>query len=96
VAATCARDPGEGSAVTVMVRPERVRLDGTTPIGSTLAGRIEAVAFLGAASVVHVRLADGASFEVRVAGADAAPHILAAGDAIRIGWNAADAVVLEG
>jgi putrescine transport system ATP-binding protein len=93
IAGACDRNPGDGATVDVMIRPERARLFGTAPDGNALDGRIEAIAFLGAATVVRVRLGDGATFEVRATdGAGWASH--AVGDPVWIGWDPADAVVL--
>jgi len=95
IAGAGTHDPGSGTSVSVMVRPERVRLHNAPPGGSALEGRIEAVAFLGAASVLRVRLIDGSPFEVRTAdGIGRAAG--AVGDPVWISWDPADAVVLEG
>jgi len=95
VAGACTHDPGSGAPVNVMVRPERVRLHNTRPGGSALEGHIEAVAFLGAASVFRIRLRDGAPFEVRTADG-AGRAVEAVGDRVWISWDPANAVVLEG
>ena len=93
IAGACDRNPGDGAAVDVMIRPERARLHASPPDGNALDGRIEAVAFLGAATVVRVRLGDGTTFEVRAAdSAGRAPHAI--GDPVWIGWQPSDAVVL--
>jgi ABC-type Fe3+/spermidine/putrescine transport system ATPase subunit len=77
-----------------MVRPERARLL-PAPVDGALAARVEGVAFLGSASVVRVRMADGAPFELRTAERPSAAG-LAPGDSVWIGWAPADAVVLDG
>jgi putrescine transport system ATP-binding protein len=95
MAGACARDPGEGAPVSLMIRPERARLHRAPPDGNALDGRIEGIAFLGAASVLRIRLADGTPFEVRSADG-VARSAIDIGDRVWVSWAPADAVVLEG
>lgn len=53
--------------VTVMIRPERLRLSGETgPAGNRCEGTVVASAFLGNASLLQVRLAGGQTVEARL------------------------------
>jgi spermidine/putrescine ABC transporter ATP-binding subunit len=83
-----------GAAVTLAVRPERIRRvsEGESGVGrNVLEGRVEFQTFTG--NLVHrvVRLADGSSVLVESRPGDLVGDV---GDAIRVGWDIGDAVVI--
>jgi spermidine/putrescine transport system ATP-binding protein len=62
---------GIGSRVTVAVRPERVSLV-PSGAGAPLAGRVETIVYFGTDTIVHLQLAEGASFIARLQNHDGA------------------------
>jgi len=82
----------------VIVRPERLRVARTEAelngVAEVLPGRLAEVVYLGTARKYVVDLADGRTVQARVPiGADTAP--MTAGDAVVVGWAAADGVAVE-
>ena len=53
--------------VTLGIRPERIDLYSERPSGNALAAHVEAIAYHGDVSVVHLLAANGASFQARTA-----------------------------
>ena len=83
---------GAGAAVELMLRPEKVRLDpaeGADVIRA--AGTVAHVVYLGPVTYLHVRTADGVLIAMlpNAEGGAAQPR---QGDAVTIGWRAADMV----
>jgi len=86
-----------GEAVTLAVRPEKVRLlgDGGGATAENLfAGTVESVNFQGGATLYRVALASG-RFLLALVPNDGSKPIQAPGAAVRVGWDRADAVVLK-
>lgn len=87
----------EGSAVTVLLRPERLRLSTETrgPSGEqSLAASVDKVLYSGSDRHYMVRLGEGVVWNVRVQNDDAGRNGLVRGDAIHVRWQVSDAVVL--
>jgi spermidine/putrescine transport system ATP-binding protein len=88
----------EGSAVTVMLRPERLRLSGETSGRNgeqSLDGSIEKVLYSGSDRRYLVRLGEGVVWNVRVPNDESGRVGLVQGDAVHVRWQTSDAVVLE-
>jgi len=86
-----------GSAVTVALRPERLRVTASDPDdgsddGRRLTGRVGEVTYLGNATtlVVHV---EWIRLLVRLTAGDTVP---APGDEVSVAWNAESLLVLDG
>ena len=80
-----------GSAVTVVLRPEHVRLGGRPAAGgSGMTATVEALAYQGNACLAQVRLAGGRPLRVLRTAAEDAARPIAKGDVIEIGWRPAD------
>jgi ABC-type Fe3+/spermidine/putrescine transport system ATPase subunit len=88
-------DASEGAAVTVAVRPERLRLlpDGVAGAGmNVVEGRIETQTFSGNLYHDLVRLADGDSLLVEIRPAE---RVGGPGERVRVGWNVGDTVIIN-
>jgi len=85
-------DAPAGSRVTVMVRPEAIRMgeDAADGAGNRLEGIVAGIAYHGDASLFQVALASGRMVKV-----SAAAHDLGRGDAVRLWWPAAGGWVLR-
>ncbi|MEU8249279.1 ABC transporter ATP-binding protein [Nonomuraea sp. NPDC048916] len=102
VAPDGSRRPGNGTSAAVIVRPERIRLTrdepagdpGPGPGGNVLTGVVQDVIYLGSGRRYLVALPDGSLRQARVGAAEADAG-LGRGDAVRLTWECADAVVLE-
>jgi ABC-type Fe3+/spermidine/putrescine transport system ATPase subunit len=102
VATPCARilgpriaDASPGAAVTVVVRPERLRLVGDAAPGegvNVVEGRIETQTFSGNLYHDLLRLADGGSLLVEIRPAE---RVGGPGERVRVGWNVADTVIIN-
>jgi putative spermidine/putrescine transport system ATP-binding protein len=85
-------DRGVGAAVELMLRPEKVRVD--PPEGPAMIrtqGTVAHVVYLGPVTYLHVRTADGTLIAMLPNTEGGAVHPRQ-GDAITIGWRAADMV----
>jgi len=60
-----AEDLGSGQIVTLMIRPEHIRIAGGPPSPGALAGTVADIAYIGTDTYYRVKLADGASLSVR-------------------------------
>jgi len=88
-------DANPGAAVTVAVRPERLRLlrDGVaTADMNVLDGRIETQTFSGNLYHDLVRLSDGGSLLVEIRPAE---RVGGPGERVRVGWNVGDTVIIN-
>ena len=81
----CRHDGVPGPAALVL-RPERLSLDGADGMDNCLPGRVEFVSYLGAVLELHVRLspADRVVVQRPNRGGAAAPAV---GDAVEVGWH---------
>jgi spermidine/putrescine ABC transporter ATP-binding subunit len=88
-------DASPGTAVTVAVRPERLRL---VPAGAAsdgmnvIDGRIETQTFSGNLYHDLVRLADGGSLLIEIRPAE---RVGGPGERVRVGWSVADTVIIN-
>jgi len=88
-------DGSPGDAVTVAVRPERLRLIGADASGeglNVIAGQIETQTFSGNLYHDLVRLADGGSLLVEIRPAE---RVGGPGERVRVGWSVADTVLIR-
>jgi spermidine/putrescine transport system ATP-binding protein len=87
----------EGSAVTVLLRPERLRLS-TAAQGlsgeQSLAASVDKVLYSGSDRRYMVRLGEGVVWNVRVPNDESGRNGLVRGDAVYVCWQISDAVVL--
>ena len=86
-------DLPEGSAATLAVRPEKLRLSAERPEGIAIPASIASINYQGGVSVVHLVTAAGLALKAHMASADAASY--ARGDKLWAGWEPADAVLLS-
>lgn len=88
----------EGIAVTLLLRPERLRLS-TLPQSQSgeqsLAGSVEKVLYSGSDRRYLVRLGERLVWNVRVPNDESGRNGLVRGDAVHVRWHIADAVVLS-
>jgi putative spermidine/putrescine transport system ATP-binding protein len=82
----------EGDGCACALRPEKVRL--VLPQAARATGTIETTNFLGGSTLYRIRLGDGHTLLVRETHAGERA-LRAAGDAVGVAWNDADAVALE-
>ena len=89
------RQPQADTPVAVMVRPERIALDGKAPDGhdNRLAATVEDCAFLGDAFLYRLVLPGGATIRVKTGNRGAGPRP-ERGEEVTLSWSAADAVLL--
>ena len=88
----------EGSVVTLLLRPERLRLSMQPPSVSgeqSLAGLVEKVLYSGSDRRYLVRFGERLVWNVRVPNDEAGQKGLQRGDAVHVRWHMADAVVLS-
>jgi putative spermidine/putrescine transport system ATP-binding protein len=92
-----------GERVTVTVRPEKtVILPASAPISARdgrenwVGGAVEEVVYLGESRKYRVRLPHGVTLVARQQATSIDMPLLRKGDAVAIGWRAADCVVLPG
>jgi ABC-type Fe3+/spermidine/putrescine transport system ATPase subunit len=85
-----------GEAAIAAVRPERIVLFHAADINNRTTGTVEALAYHGLDLQLHVRtkLADK-PFLVRVTADTAGRRALRVGDAVEIGWSAADSRIFR-
>jgi len=86
-------DLPEGSAATLAVRPEKLRLSAERPEGIAIPAGVASINYQGGVSVVHLVTAAGLALKAHMASADAASY--ARGDKLWAGWEPADAVLLS-
>ncbi|MER8494386.1 ABC transporter ATP-binding protein [Mesorhizobium sp. M1312] len=80
-----------GAAAVASVRPERIRLFPSAQTANRVAGTVEALAYQGLDLQLHVRTAlSPKPFLVRVTADAADRRPVASGDAVELGWDAAD------
>ncbi|TIS98181.1 ABC transporter ATP-binding protein [Mesorhizobium sp.] len=80
-----------GAAAVASVRPERIRLFPSPETANRVAGTVEALAYQGLDLQLHVRTAlSPKPFLVRVTADAADRRPVSSGDAVELGWNAAD------
>lgn len=94
---------GDGSAVAIGIRPEKMRIrkavpdePTTVPENNFLSGRVEDIAYLGDLSIFHVRLADGRIVQVsRTNTTRRRDEPLTWEDAVEVEWDPQAPVVLH-
>ena len=86
-------DLPEGSAATLAVRPEKLRLSAERPEGIAIPAGVASINYQGGVSVLHLVTAAGLALKAHMASADAASY--ARGDKLWAGWEPADAVLLS-
>ncbi|MFO1190330.1 MAG: ABC transporter ATP-binding protein [Alphaproteobacteria bacterium] len=80
-----------GSPVTVILRPEHVQLGvGRPSAGPRLTATVDALAYQGNACLAQLLLPGGRALRALRSSAEDATNPLARGDAVEIGWSAAD------
>jgi putative spermidine/putrescine transport system ATP-binding protein len=81
-----------GSAVTLVVRPEKIRIlpPGTAAADAQLAGTVREAIYVGHATRIGAVLADGTAISIDVQNRGDTPRF-AVGDAVRLGWATNDA-----
>ena len=80
-----------GAAAVASVRPERIRLFPSAQTANRIAGTVEALAYQGLDLQLHVRTAlSQKPFLVRVTADAADRRPVSSGDAVELGWDAAD------
>ncbi|MET3579318.1 spermidine/putrescine transport system ATP-binding protein/putrescine transport system ATP-binding protein [Mesorhizobium robiniae] len=80
-----------GAAAVASVRPERIRLFPSPETANRVAGTVEALAYQGLDLQLHVRTAlSPKPFLVRVTADAADRRPVSSGDAVELGWDAAD------
>ena len=85
---------GNGEAVSVMVRPEKIQLQ-LSGLDSGLPGKIQSQVYLGESTRWIVRLADGTDIHVVEQNREAVgPASLGPGDDVSIRWEPASAILL--
>jgi putrescine transport system ATP-binding protein len=94
VGAAGAHAVATGAQVSIMVRPERIRLH-TGAGGDGIAGTVRGMAFLGNAWVIQVELSGNRLIDVRLAGEDSAAG-LQTGGKVGLSWPAEAAVCFAG
>ena len=80
-----------GDCVALMVRPEKVRLNGQNQDGHAARGRVEKVIYSGATTAYVIRLDQTNTVTARVATSHGGAHAINAGDEVTVGWRAQDA-----
>jgi putrescine transport system ATP-binding protein len=86
-------DLPEGTAISLAVRPEKLRLSSAHPEGIALPATVTSINYQGAMSIVHLVTASGPVLKAQVPSAAAAS--LARGSSVWAGWEPADGVVLH-
>ena len=92
----CLPQPGADGSVTVMIRPESVRLlapDARSDV--VVAGTVADYVFLGSRVRYRISAVDGTSLTAE-APIDTAPPPAAIGGAVRVGWSLSDQRMLDG
>ncbi|MFM7212891.1 MAG: ABC transporter ATP-binding protein [Actinomycetota bacterium] len=79
---TCQGDAGPGDAVKLVVRPERLRLEGAAGESGAIDGSVSRVVYQGPTTDVHVRLGDGEELVVRLPSERAGQH--STGDVVTV------------
>jgi putative spermidine/putrescine transport system ATP-binding protein len=86
-----------GETLTLAVRPEKIRLltgGGAARPANLFAGTVESANFLGDATLYRIALDSGRLLLVLVPNDGSGP-LRPPGDAVRVGWDAADGIVLK-
>ena len=88
--------PPPGTAVTVLVRPEKLEARRDAGDGANqLSGQVEDIAYLGDLSIYHVRIAAGVRVQVTMANRrHQAERPFSWGDTMHLAWHPGDAVIL--
>ena len=81
----------DGDWVTLMVRPENVRLNGTAPNGPTTPGTVEKVIYSGATNAYVIRLDAETTVTARLLAARGEGRSVSPGDRVVVGWRPEDA-----
>ena len=89
--AVAADGVGDGDWVTLMVRPENVRLNGAAPNGSTTPGTVEKVIYSGATNAYVIRLDAETTVTARLLAARGEGRPVSPGDRVVVGWRPEDA-----
>ncbi|RWK64218.1 ABC transporter ATP-binding protein [Mesorhizobium sp.] len=91
IAGTVPATLSPGAAAVASVRPERIRLFPSPETANRIAGTVEALAYHGLDLQLHVRTALSPKlFLVRVTADAADRRPVSSGDAVELGWDAAD------
>ncbi len=85
-------DLPEGAEVTLVVRPEKLRLSAARPEGIGIAATVSSVNYQGGVSIVHLTAASGHPLKAQMASAAAAGF--ERGVPVWASWHPADAVVI--
>jgi putrescine transport system ATP-binding protein len=85
-------DLSEGTAATLVVRPEKLRLFSARPDGIGIAAAVASVGYHGGVSIVHLTTAAGQALKAQVPSETTAAY--RRGAAIWVNWHPADAVVI--
>jgi putrescine transport system ATP-binding protein len=81
-----------GAAVTVAVRPEKMRMYRASPTGFAVPVTVSSVVYMGGGSIIHLLTGGGRTLKAYLSGTAAASF--ARDEAIWVGWSAADSIVL--
>ncbi len=95
--ASCPAGARAGTAATVMLRPERLRLSGDVGaegFDNAVPGRIAKAVYSGSETRYQVTVAEGLNWQVRVPNAGDVRKPWRTGEAVVLRWNAEDAAVL--
>ena len=82
-----------GVAVTVAVRPEKMRLYRVSPTGFAVPATVSSVVYMGGGSIIHLLTGGGRTLKACLAGT--AVGSFARDEAIWVGWSAEDSIVLS-
>lgn len=89
-------EPVVGDQVSVMLRPERIRIvPDADPAGRSLAGVVSDLVFQGASARLAIRLGDGTELVTNV-GTDVDLPFLRPGDDVHVGWQRGAAFLIPG
>ena len=81
-----------GAAVTVAVRPEKMRLYRASPTGFAVPVTVSSVVYMGGGSIIHLLTGGGRTLKACLPGT--AVGSFARDEAIWVGWSAEDSIVL--
>jgi putrescine transport system ATP-binding protein len=81
-----------GAAVTVAVRPEKMRMYRASPIGFAVPVTVSSVIYMGSGSIIHLLTGGGRTLKAYLPGTAVASF--ARDEAIWVGWSAEDSIVL--
>ena len=96
VRASGERRPATGDPVTLMIRPERLRVSMSPGVdGRSLEGTVDQLVFHGASARLHMTLKDGTEVVTTIDPHDELPF-LRRGETVHVGWNPGAAFLLAG